>query len=44
MLARDPPRFVKNFMARAQDPAGAVRAYVEAVKSGDFPETKHGFN
>jgi 3-methyl-2-oxobutanoate hydroxymethyltransferase len=34
-------RFVKDFMAEAQSIEGAVRAYVEAVKDGNFPAPEH---
>lgn len=37
------PRFVKDFMAEAEDVEGAVRAYVQAVKSGAYPAPEHGF-
>ncbi len=32
------PRFVRNFMEGAASPQAAVRAYVRAVKSGEFPQ------
>jgi len=38
-----PPRFVKNFMAGAEDIASAVRAYADAVRAGVFPGPEHGF-
>jgi 3-methyl-2-oxobutanoate hydroxymethyltransferase len=37
------PRFVRNFMAGATDNLAAVRAYVEAVKSRDYPAPEHCF-
>lgn len=38
------PRFVRNFLAGATDVEHAVRAYVEAVKAGTFPdEATHGY-
>ena len=37
------PRFVRNFMAGASDNLAAVRAYVEAVKSRDYPAPEHCF-
>jgi|TARA_Y100000310_G_scaffold269721_1_gene283114 3-methyl-2-oxobutanoate hydroxymethyltransferase len=38
------PRFVKNFLPESTDGIqGAVYAYVEAVKSGDFPAPEHCF-
>ncbi len=36
-----PPRFVKDFLAGAGGIEAAVRAYVEAVKAGDFPAEAH---
>lgn len=36
-------RFVRNFMADAKDVESALRAYVEAVKSGAYPAPEHGF-
>lgn len=37
------PRFVKNFMAGAADIEAAIRAYVQAVKSGAYPAPEHCF-
>lgn len=37
------PRFVKNFMDGAADIESAIRAYVQAVKSGSYPAPEHGF-
>lgn len=37
------PRFVKNFMDGAADIESAIRAYVDAVKSGAYPAPEHGF-
>jgi 3-methyl-2-oxobutanoate hydroxymethyltransferase len=38
------PRFVRNFLLGASSVFDAVRAYVLAVKSGDFPnEAMHGY-
>ncbi len=42
-LTPKPPRFAKNFMAGAGDLAAAIRAYVAAVKSGEFPGPEHAF-
>jgi len=36
-------KFVKNFMAEADSIEGAIKAYVDAVKSGEFPATEHTF-
>lgn len=36
-------RFVRNFMAEADDIQGALRAYDAAVKSGAFPADEHCF-
>jgi 3-methyl-2-oxobutanoate hydroxymethyltransferase len=38
------PRFVQNFMAGAADIESAVRAYVQAVKSGAYPAPEHCFS
>ncbi|HZR36994.1 MAG TPA: 3-methyl-2-oxobutanoate hydroxymethyltransferase [Nevskia sp.] len=37
------PRFVKNFMEGAPDIEGAIRAYVQAVKTGAYPAPEHCF-
>lgn len=37
------PRFVRNFMEGASDIEAAVRAYVQAVKSGTYPAPEEGF-
>ena len=37
------PRFVRNFLAPADSIAGAVEAYVKAVKQGTFPGPKESF-
>ena len=37
------PRFVKNFMAGAEDIPSAVRDYALAVRSGCFPGAEHSF-
>jgi 3-methyl-2-oxobutanoate hydroxymethyltransferase len=42
-LTPTPPRFAKNFMTGANDIAGAIRAYSEAVRAGTFPGPEHGF-
>ena len=42
-LTPKPPRFTKDFMAGALNLASAVRAYVFAVKAGEFPGPEHGF-
>ena len=36
-------KFVKNFMTEAGSIDGAVKAYIDAVKSGQFPGTEHTF-
>lgn len=38
-----PPKFSKNFMLGADSIAGALKAYVQAVKSGGFPGSEHSF-
>ena len=37
------PKFVRNFMRGASDNSAALRAYVEAVKSGAYPAAEHEF-
>jgi 3-methyl-2-oxobutanoate hydroxymethyltransferase len=37
------PRFVKNFLEGRDSIEGAVRAYAEAVRAGDFPAAEHGY-
>lgn len=38
-----PPRFVKNFMAKNDSIQAAIRAYVDAVKTRQFPNLEHSF-
>jgi len=38
------PRFVRDFMAESGDIRAALRAYVEAVKTGSFPDAEHVFD
>ncbi len=38
------PRFVKNFMAEAGSPLGALQQYVTAVKDGSYPAPEHCFS
>lgn len=38
------PRFVKNFMAGQADVQSALRAFIDAVKSGSFPEPRHCYD
>lgn len=42
-LTPKPPRFAKDFMAGAGSLEQAARAFVQAVKSGQFPGPEHGF-
>lgn len=42
-LTEKPPRFARNFMEGAGDLAHAIRAYVDAVKTGAFPGPEHTF-
>ena len=37
------PRFVRNFMAGAGNNLQALKNYVQAVKSGDYPAPEHNF-
>jgi len=41
---RKPARFVKNFMAEANDIQEAIALYVKEVKSGVFPTEEHSFD
>lgn len=38
------PRFAKNFMAAAPGIDAALRAYVQAVKTGEYPAAEHVFD
>jgi len=38
------PRFVKNFLAQGGSIDGAIRAYVDEVRSGAFPAAEHGYD
>jgi 3-methyl-2-oxobutanoate hydroxymethyltransferase len=38
------PKFVRNFMQGHDSPLSAVRAYVEAVKSREYPAPEHCFS
>lgn len=37
------PKFVKDFLGEGGSIAGAVRAYVEAVRDGSFPDEAHSY-
>jgi 3-methyl-2-oxobutanoate hydroxymethyltransferase len=37
------PRFVKDFLATGGSVEGAIKAYVDAVKSGAFPTAEHSY-
>ena len=37
------PRFVRDFLASGGSIAGAVRAYVDAVRDGSFPDAGHSY-
>jgi 3-methyl-2-oxobutanoate hydroxymethyltransferase len=37
------PRFVKDFMAEANDISGAIKNYGDQVRAGTFPADEHGF-
>ena len=38
------PRFVRNFIVEAEDPLAACEAYVQAVKSREYPAPEHCFS
>ncbi len=38
------PKFVKDFLAEGGSIAGAIRAYVEAVRAGSFPDGTHSYS
>ncbi|MGW8247055.1 MAG: 3-methyl-2-oxobutanoate hydroxymethyltransferase [Acidiferrobacterales bacterium] len=38
------PKFCRNFMPDADDIQGAIKAYVDAVKTGSFPTADHSFD
>ena len=38
------PRFVRNFISEAEDPLAACEAYVQAVKSREYPAPEHCFS
>jgi 3-methyl-2-oxobutanoate hydroxymethyltransferase len=39
------PKFVKNFLPESDNGiAGAIKAYADAVKSGQFPAPEHCFD
>ncbi len=42
-LTAKPPRFARDFMRGASDIAAAIRAYVAAVRTGEFPGPEHAF-
>lgn len=44
IYARKTPSFVRNFMTGANSVADAVRRYVAAVKSREFPAAEHSFS
>jgi len=37
------PRFVRDFLADGGSVAGALEAYVKAVKAREFPTAEHGY-
>ena len=43
IVTRKPPRFVKDFLCDAGTVAGAVTAYISAVKDGRYPAPEHGY-
>jgi len=43
-LSEHTPRFVENFMAGQSSITDGLRAFVEAVKSGQYPKEEHTYN
>ncbi|USP38784.1 3-methyl-2-oxobutanoate hydroxymethyltransferase [Acinetobacter sp. XS-4] len=43
-LNERPAKFVKNFMEGQNNICSAIKAYVDAVKDGSFPDESHGYN
>ena len=37
------PKFVKDFLQEGGSVAGAIRAYVDAVHAGVFPDAEHAY-
>ncbi|MCA1714364.1 MAG: 3-methyl-2-oxobutanoate hydroxymethyltransferase, partial [Gammaproteobacteria bacterium] len=37
------PKFVKDFLAEGGSVAAAVRAFVDAVRDGSFPDAEHSY-
>ncbi|GAB1407173.1 3-methyl-2-oxobutanoate hydroxymethyltransferase [Thermomonas brevis] len=37
------PKFVKDFLAEGGSVAGAIRAYADAVRAGQFPDAAHAY-
>jgi len=42
-LTEKPPKFVENFMAEQTSVKDALKAFVEAVKSGKYPRAEHAY-
>jgi 3-methyl-2-oxobutanoate hydroxymethyltransferase len=42
-LSEHTPRFVADFMAGRNSIQDALRAFVEAVKNGDYPQPEHSY-
>ena len=43
LTAGKPPRFARNFLAGEDGIQAAIKAYVGAVKRGEFPDEQHSF-
>ncbi len=43
MTLGKPPSFSKNFMPEAESIEAAIKAYVDAVRDGEFPAPEHAF-
>ena len=43
-LSERTPKFVENFMAKQDSVQGALKAFVDAVKSGEYPKAEHAYS
>ena len=43
-LSERTPKFVENFMVKQDSVQGALKAFVDAVKSGEYPKAEHAYS